>query len=171
MWSRLRSKGSGDGARRCSLPIESCNPIDSISWGDLLSWPRGRLLSSRSCASRIVCGTIAIKYRWLEGRTERHAIDGLNALNFVAHGGGASRSLCLDNSARRCQRRFSVSSWIFPTISAVICAALPELPTACLIEAPAAFGHELLVAFGVLTISPMKQISPVVAAMPPFSQF
>jgi len=33
----------------------------------------------------------------LEGRTERHAIDGLRALNFVAHGGGASRSLCLDN--------------------------------------------------------------------------
>jgi len=35
----------------------------------------------------------------------------------------------------------------------------------------ARFGHELLVAFGVLTISPMKQISPVVAAMPSFSQF
>jgi hypothetical protein len=33
----------------------------------------------------------------LEGRTERHAIDGLHALNFVAHGGGVSRSLCLDN--------------------------------------------------------------------------
>ena len=43
------------------------------------------------------CRTIAIKYRWLEGRTERHAIDGLHALNFVAHGGGVSRSLCLDN--------------------------------------------------------------------------
>ena len=71
--------------------------LDSISWGDLLSSPRGRRLSSRGCASWIVCRTIAIKYRWLEGRTERHAIDGLHALNFVAHGGGASRSLCLDN--------------------------------------------------------------------------
>jgi hypothetical protein len=31
----------------------------------------------------------------------------------------------------------------------------------------AGFGHQLLVASGVLTISPMKQISPVVAAMAP----
>jgi hypothetical protein len=31
----------------------------------------------------------------------------------------------------------------------------------------AGFGHQLLVASGVLTISPMKQISPAVAAMVP----
>jgi hypothetical protein len=36
----------------------------------------------------------------ITGAVERHAVDGLQALNFVAHGalgGGVSRSLCLDN--------------------------------------------------------------------------
>lgn len=36
----------------------------------------------------------------IEGPVERYEIDGLEALNFVAHGalgGGVSRSLCLDN--------------------------------------------------------------------------
>jgi hypothetical protein len=36
----------------------------------------------------------------IRGKVERYAIDGLGALNFVAHGalgGGVSRSLCLDN--------------------------------------------------------------------------
>ena len=36
----------------------------------------------------------------VKGAVERYAIDGLGALNFVAHGalgGGVSRSLCLDN--------------------------------------------------------------------------
>jgi hypothetical protein len=36
----------------------------------------------------------------ITGAVERYAIDGLAALNFVAHGalgGGVSRSLCLDN--------------------------------------------------------------------------
>lgn len=36
----------------------------------------------------------------VKGKVERYAVDGLHALNFVAHdalGGGVSRSLCLDN--------------------------------------------------------------------------
>jgi hypothetical protein len=36
----------------------------------------------------------------ITGNVERYAVDGLHALNFVAHGalgGGVSRSLCLDN--------------------------------------------------------------------------
>jgi hypothetical protein len=36
----------------------------------------------------------------ITGKVERYAVDGLHALNFVAHGalgGGVSRSLCLDN--------------------------------------------------------------------------
>jgi hypothetical protein len=36
----------------------------------------------------------------VKGKVERYAVDGLQALNFVAHealGGGVSRSLCLDN--------------------------------------------------------------------------
>jgi hypothetical protein len=36
----------------------------------------------------------------ITGAVERYAVDGLQALNFVAHGalgGGVSRSLCLDN--------------------------------------------------------------------------
>ncbi len=36
----------------------------------------------------------------ITGKVERYAVDGLCALNFVAHGalgGGVSRSLCLDN--------------------------------------------------------------------------
>jgi hypothetical protein len=36
----------------------------------------------------------------IAGKVERYAVDGLHALNFVAHGalgGGVSRSLCLDN--------------------------------------------------------------------------
>ncbi|BBK43230.1 hypothetical protein STVA_32500 [Allostella vacuolata] len=36
----------------------------------------------------------------VKGRVDRHAVDGLCALNFVAHdalGGGVSRNLCLDN--------------------------------------------------------------------------
>jgi len=36
----------------------------------------------------------------IKGEVERYAVDGLHALNFVAHGalgGGVSRSLCLDN--------------------------------------------------------------------------
>ena len=36
----------------------------------------------------------------VRGRVDRHAVDGLAALNFVAHdalGGGVSRNLCLDN--------------------------------------------------------------------------
>ena len=36
----------------------------------------------------------------IKGAVERYAVDGLGALNFVAHGalgGGVSRSLCLDN--------------------------------------------------------------------------
>jgi hypothetical protein len=36
----------------------------------------------------------------VKGDVERYAVDGLQALNFVAHdalGGGVSRSLCLDN--------------------------------------------------------------------------
>jgi hypothetical protein len=36
----------------------------------------------------------------ITGKVERYVVDGLHALNFVAHGalgGGVSRSLCLDN--------------------------------------------------------------------------
>ena len=36
----------------------------------------------------------------IQGEVERYEVDGLHALNFVAHGalgGGVSRSLCLDN--------------------------------------------------------------------------
>lgn len=36
----------------------------------------------------------------VKGEVERYAVDGIGALNFVAHGalgGGVSRSLCLDN--------------------------------------------------------------------------
>jgi hypothetical protein len=36
----------------------------------------------------------------ITGKVERYPVDGLHALNFVAHGalgGGVSRSLCLDN--------------------------------------------------------------------------
>jgi hypothetical protein len=44
----------------------------------------------------------------VKGRVERHEVDGLGALNFVAHdalGGGVSRSLCLDNYGKSLSAR------------------------------------------------------------------
>ena len=44
----------------------------------------------------------------VKGKVERYAVDGLHALNFVAHdalGGGVSRSLCLDNYGKSLSAR------------------------------------------------------------------
>jgi hypothetical protein len=44
----------------------------------------------------------------VHGRVDRYAVDGLCALNFVAHdalGGGVSRSLCLDNYGKSLSSR------------------------------------------------------------------
>ena len=44
----------------------------------------------------------------VKGKVERYDVDGLQALNFVAHdalGGGVSRSLCLDNYGKSLSAR------------------------------------------------------------------